>query len=104
MDNYLLHYGTPHDGLTPHSGRFPFGSGEDPFQHDTSDDIYSKYKKLKKDGLSDNEIASQLGLSINEFRAYQKTQEEKHRQTGWTKPRLHKKKDKRTRRDERGER
>lgn len=77
MDNYLLHYGTPHDGLTPHSGRFPFGSGEDPFQHDTSDDIYSKYKKLKKDGLSDNEIASQLGLSINEFRAYRSVGKER---------------------------
>lgn len=27
MDNYLIHYGTPR-----HSGRYPFGSGEEPFQ------------------------------------------------------------------------
>lgn len=70
MDNYLIHYGTPHQGLTPHSGRYPYGSGEDPFQNTDTDDIYAKYKQYKKNGFSDNEIASKLGLSINEFRAY----------------------------------
>lgn len=77
MDSYLMHFGTPHDGLTPHSGRFPYGSGEDPFQRDKSDDIYSEYKKLKKDGLSDNEIAAKLNLSVNEFRAYRSVGKER---------------------------
>lgn len=31
-NKFLAHYGTPHDGLIPHSGRYPWGSGEDPFQ------------------------------------------------------------------------
>lgn len=31
-NRFLAHYGTPHDGLIPHSGRYPWGSGEDPFQ------------------------------------------------------------------------
>lgn len=69
MDNYLMHYGTPHEGATPHSGRWPYGSGEDPFQHTKADDFYSNYKKLKAEGLSDNDIATQLGLTTSEFRA-----------------------------------
>ena len=31
-DIFLMHYGTPHQGSTPHSGRWPYGSGENPFQ------------------------------------------------------------------------
>ena len=27
MDDYLMHYGTPR-----HSGRYPWGSGDDPYQ------------------------------------------------------------------------
>jgi DNA-binding NarL/FixJ family response regulator len=77
MDSYLIHYGTPHDGLTSHSGRFPYGSGEDPFQRTKDDDIYAQYKLLKKEGLSDNDIASRLGLSVNEFRAYRSVGKER---------------------------
>ena len=25
---FLAHYGTPHEGATPHSGRYEWGSGE----------------------------------------------------------------------------
>ena len=39
----LMHYGTPR-----HSGRYPWGSGEDPYQH--SGDFISRYQSLKKEG------------------------------------------------------
>ena len=32
MSDYLAHVGTPHEGATPHSGRYAWGSGENPSQ------------------------------------------------------------------------
>ena len=46
----LEHYGTPR-----HSGRYPWGSGENPFQH--SGDFLSRVKELRKAGLSEQEQA-----------------------------------------------
>lgn len=65
MDNYLMHYGKGHlDG--GHSGRYPYGSGDDPYQH--SKDWMTSYNKMKKEGLSNAEIAEALGMSQNELR------------------------------------
>lgn len=61
-DDVLIHYGTPR-----HSGRYPWGSGENPYQR--TDDFLSRVEKLKKDGLSDTEIAKFMGLSTGQFRA-----------------------------------
>ena len=58
----LFHYGT-----SRHSGRYPYGSGEDPNQHGT--DFLSEYRKLHEQGLSDKDIAKGLGLSTSELRA-----------------------------------
>ena len=30
MSDFLAHIGTPHEGNIPHSGRYPYGSGENP--------------------------------------------------------------------------
>lgn len=57
----LMHRGIPHDGPIPHSGRFPYGSGEDSF--------YSQYKQLHKEGLTDGEIAEKLDMTLLELRA-----------------------------------
>ena len=46
----LLHLGTKY-----HSGRFPYGSGENPFQHDKTG-FYREYKKLKDKGMSTSQI------------------------------------------------
>lgn len=54
----LMHYGTPR-----HSGRYPWGSGEDPYQHTT--DFLSRVKELKDKGLSEPEIAKVLNI-LNE--------------------------------------
>lgn len=61
MDSYLAHYGTPR-----HSGRYPWGSGKNPHQHDAS--FYSEVRSLNKEGLSDTEIAKMWGMSTTEFR------------------------------------
>lgn len=62
MEPVLMHYGTPR-----HSGRYPWGSGENPYQHEG--DFYSGYRKLKKEGLSEREIADLYGMkSVNELR------------------------------------
>lgn len=58
---YLSHYGTPR-----HSGRYPWGSGENPYQ--SLQGFYSTYNRLKQKGWSDTEIARSMGYSTKEFR------------------------------------
>ena len=50
----LAHYGTPR-----HSGRYPYGSGEDPYQH--TGDFASRVKKLREQGIDDKDIAPMVG-------------------------------------------
>lgn len=61
MDEYLMHYGMPR-----RSGRYPWGSGEDPYQH--SGDFLSRIEGLKKQGLSEKEIAETIGLTTTQLR------------------------------------
>ena len=59
---YLKHYGTPR-----HSGRYPWGSGEDPQR---SKSFGTRVSELKKQGLSEPEIAESFGLkNTTELRA-----------------------------------
>lgn len=51
----LYHYGMPR-----RSGRYPWGSGEDPYQH--SGDFISRVQELHKQGMSEAEIAKAVGL------------------------------------------
>lgn len=57
----LYHYGTPR-----HSGRYPWGSGENPYQRNAS--FMGHYHDLKKRGLSQKEIAEGMGMSIKQLR------------------------------------
>lgn len=67
LDDYLLHIGTPHQGNTPHSGRYAWGSGENSYQRATSwSDTVAKYRR---NGLTDTQIAAKLGITTTEFRA-----------------------------------
>lgn len=56
----LLHFGTKR-----HSGRYPWGSGDRPYQ---SLDLSATVKDLKKKGLNEKEIATHLGKSIKDLR------------------------------------
>lgn len=58
----LTHYGTKQ-----HSGRYPWGSGEDPEQRETS--FLGQVQSMKKKGMSDSEIAKGMGMKTLELRA-----------------------------------
>lgn len=62
-EDILMHYGMPR-----RSGRYPWGSGDNPYQH--SGDFLSRIENLKKEGLGDTQIAKELGLSTTQYRAY----------------------------------
>lgn len=59
--NYLMHYGVPR-----RSGRYPWGSGDNPYQH--SGDFLSRIDGLKKEGKSEKEIADELNLTTTQLR------------------------------------
>lgn len=52
---YLEHY-----GVKRRSGRYPWGSGDNPYQHDL--DLLARYDALKEQGLSEKEIAGALNI------------------------------------------
>ena len=55
MEDILMHYGMPR-----RSGRYPWGSGEDPYQR--TGDFLARIKELEKQGKSQKEIAAELGI------------------------------------------
>lgn len=57
----LEHYGTPR-----HSGRYPWGSGENPYQR--NQDFVGHVRKLRDRGLSDTQIAYGMNMNTSEFR------------------------------------
>ena len=61
-ERYLVHYGTPR-----HSGRYPWGSGEYPYQR--TGNFLSRYEELKTQGLTEVEIANSIGLTSTDLRA-----------------------------------
>jgi len=62
MSNELKHYGTPR-----HSGRYPWGSGDTPYQSAVG--WRGHINELKRQGLSDVEIARGEGISTTQLRA-----------------------------------
>lgn len=63
MDDELYHYGTPR-----HSGRYPWGSGENPYQGDPGH-FMAALNKMRKEGLNDKQIAERMGISTTVLRA-----------------------------------
>ena len=73
LEDMLMHYGMPR-----RSGRYPFGSGENPYQH--SGDFIARVEALKKSDFTftdpetgktykgDTAIAKSMGLSTTQFR------------------------------------
>lgn len=60
-DSVLMHY-----GVKRRSGRYPWGSGKEPYQH--SGDLLARVNSLKKEGLSEKQIAETIGLSTTDLR------------------------------------
>ena len=73
-DDILMHYGMPR-----RSGRYPWGSGDNPYQH--TDDFLSRVDELRKQNFifkdpetgktykGDMAIAKSMGMNSTEFRA-----------------------------------
>ena len=72
-EDYLMHY-----GIKRRSGRYPYGSGDDPYQHGR--DFLGRVEEMRKRGITytdpktgrtytgDTAIAKKLGLSTTQFR------------------------------------
>ena len=62
--DYLIHYGMPR-----RSGRYPWGSGEDPYQHNS--DFLGRIEELKKSGWTETpeNIKAEFGLTTTQYRA-----------------------------------
>ena len=64
MNDILIHYGMPR-----RSGRYPWGSGEDPYQHEK--DFLGRIEELKKSGWTETpeNIKKEFGLTTTQYRA-----------------------------------
>lgn len=64
LDEMLMHYGMPR-----RSGRYPYGSGDDPYQRACN--FYGRVVELEKQGLKQADIAKLVGCkSSTELRSY----------------------------------
>ena len=68
----LIHYGMPR-----RSGRYPWGSGKDPYQH--SGDFLSRVEQLSKSGMSEKEIAEFMCLTTTQLRIQKSMAKEERR-------------------------
>lgn len=72
-EDILMHY-----GIKKRSGRYPWGSGDNPYQH--SGDFLSRIETLQKQGLSEKEIANEIGISTTEYRLQKRLASHERRQ------------------------
>mgnify|MGYP004617491561 CR=1 FL=1 len=63
-EDILMHYGTPR-----HSGRYPWGSGDEPYQRGNAD-FLGRIEQLKKTGWTESaeNIKKEFGISVKEYR------------------------------------
>ena len=60
-DDILMHY-----GVKRRSGRYPWGSGDNPFQH--GGDFLSRVEELQSQGKTEKQIAEELKMSTTDLR------------------------------------
>lgn len=80
-DESLQHYGTPqrYPGDPHGSGRYREGSGENPNQHSDGDDLLVRIEQLKRQGLTEKEIANTLDMSTTQLRVQESLAKQKKR-------------------------
>ena len=63
-----------HYGKKRRSGRYPWGSGKDPYQHGDNRDSLGRVDELKKKGWTETaeNVYKEFGVSLNEYR-YEKS-------------------------------
>lgn len=60
-DDVIMHY-----GIKRRSGRYPWGSGEEPYQH--MGDFISRVQSLQKKGMNYTQIAKEMKMTTNDFK------------------------------------
>ena len=60
-EDFLQHY-----GIKRRSGRYPWGSGDNPYQR--TEDFLARIDELKKSGMSEKDIATAFGLTTSQLR------------------------------------
>lgn len=73
-EEYLIHYGMPR-----RSGRYPWGSGKETYQR--TDDFLSRLESLKKQGMTETDIATAFGMKTTELRIQQSMAKAERRST-----------------------
>lgn len=69
FEDFLMHVGrSKEDGAPVGSGRYPKGSGENPYQHGDGT-FLGTVKKLRKEGMTEKEICQYFNMNSSEFRA-----------------------------------
>lgn len=72
-EDVLMHY-----GVKKRSGRYPWGSGDSPYQH--SGDFLSRVEELQKLGYGEKKLAEELGLSTTDLRMQVRVAKHERRQ------------------------
>lgn len=67
-----------HYGMKYRSGRYPYGSGENPYQH--SGDFLARVETLQKEGMSEKDIAKAIGLTTTDLRMQVRVAKHERRQ------------------------
>ena len=69
----LMHYGMPR-----RSGRYPWGSGDSPYQH--SGDFLSRVEELIDKGMSEKDIAEYMEVSTTDYRTLKSIAKDERRE------------------------
>lgn len=74
-EDILMHY-----GIKRRSGRYPWGSGDDPYQHD-SKDFLGRIEELKKNGWTETpeNIMKEFGMTTTQYRTEKKLAKDERR-------------------------
>lgn len=73
IEEALMHY-----GVKRRSGRYPWGSGKEPYQH--SGDLLSRVEELQKQGFTEKDISETIGLSTTDLRMQLRVAKHERRQ------------------------
>jgi DNA-binding CsgD family transcriptional regulator/biotin operon repressor len=75
LEDYLEHFGTPR-----HSGRYPYGSGGDDGSGSQNKDFLGTVADLRRQGLSETDIAQGFGMTTTQLRAAKAIEKNKQKQ------------------------
>ena len=77
VDKFDDEHDARHEGVKRRSGRYPYGSGKNPYQHER--DFIGRIKKMRDDGMYDKDIATALGFLDRDGEGHINTLREKER-------------------------